>query len=155
MSFTFSADEVYEIAERIEINGSAFYGKASERVTDAESRELFSSLADQEMEHYETFTALREGLGTAADSPAGMDVDEDAQAYLNSFADDALFSDATVDFSSVTAILKAAIAREAESVKFYERLRGLVAGEAERAKVDAIIAEEKTHVRLLTERLRG
>ncbi|MBA7641032.1 hypothetical protein ES703_48704 [subsurface metagenome] len=57
MAIGFNADEVLEMAIRIERNGAAFYRKAAGLQSDEKNRDFFESLAAMEDKHQETFTA--------------------------------------------------------------------------------------------------
>ena len=46
MSLDFNADEVFEIAEQIERNGSEFYRKAAENMSNPKAKEFLNHLAE-------------------------------------------------------------------------------------------------------------
>ena len=62
MSFDFNADEVFKIAEQIEINGAKFYRSAAEKITDPEKKKLLIHLAEMEDEHIQTFKTMHNQL---------------------------------------------------------------------------------------------
>ena len=62
MGIDFNADEVFEIAEQIERNGVKFYRSAAEKIQDADKKKLLTDLAEMEVEHEQTFKALRSEL---------------------------------------------------------------------------------------------
>ena len=62
MSFEFSADEVFAVAEDIERNGAVFYRDAAKKTKDAGARKFLEELAAMEDNHLKTFAAMRAGL---------------------------------------------------------------------------------------------
>ena len=62
MGIDFNADEVFEIAEQIERNGVKFYKSAAEKIQDEDKKKLLNDLAEMEVEHEQTFKALRSQL---------------------------------------------------------------------------------------------
>ena len=66
MSFEFSANEIFEMAEQLERNGAKFYRTSAEGVKDPASRDLLQSLADMEDTHEKTFASMRASLSDEA-----------------------------------------------------------------------------------------
>ena len=62
MGTGFNADEVFEIAEQIERNGSSFYNHGAELVSDEVTRKLLLSLATWESRHEKLFAEMRAEL---------------------------------------------------------------------------------------------
>ena len=62
MGITFNADEIFEMAEQIERNGVKFYNKAAGNVSDGEVRAMLLALAEMEVDHEKTFSAMRAEL---------------------------------------------------------------------------------------------
>jgi rubrerythrin len=46
MAFDFSADEIFQIAEQIEVNGENFYRQMADTISDTEIRKLFLEFAN-------------------------------------------------------------------------------------------------------------
>ncbi len=61
--YDFNADEIFEMAEQLERNGSKFYRTAAETVTLPEESALLLKLAAMEDEHEKTFQRMRSELG--------------------------------------------------------------------------------------------
>ena len=58
MGFSFNADEMFEMAERIERNGAKFYRTAAAAVSEASVRGRLAELAAWEDEHEKAFAAI-------------------------------------------------------------------------------------------------
>ena len=152
MTQIFNAGEVFEMAIKMEQNGSAFYRQAAETIKEEEHRRLLLSLAEMEVDHEETFKGLRQEL--AADNPDYFDPDGEAAAYLKSIVDTEVFFKRDIDLSSMKSILREAIMAEKDSVVFYLGIKAMVPEETGKQKVEAIIKEEMGHIRLLSELLK-
>jgi len=152
-----SPDEIFEMAEVIERNGARFYRRAAEAAGD-EPRRLLLQLAEMEDRHERTFHEMRRELGSA-DAPETLDPDGEAALYLRTVADGKVF-DFEADPASklrgdeaLAEILQTALGLEKDSIVFYLGLKPLVSTPGGRDKVEAIIQEEMSHVRLLSEEL--
>jgi rubrerythrin len=159
MSKQFNIDEIFELAEQIERNGAKFYRSASDRMDTADQRQLLGELALMEDEHERTFAALRAQLARDLQRESVYEVDDQAKQYLWAWVETAVFDMsqdplAVLKTANIHEILKTAIAREKDSIVFYEGLKGGVDADADRAKVDAIIGEEMKHIGLLMRQLR-
>ena len=62
MSYPFSADEIFEVAINLEINGAKFYREAAAKVTNADHKKLLTHLAEMEDEHEQTFKKMKADL---------------------------------------------------------------------------------------------
>lgn len=161
MSFNFNADEVFAIAERIEINGGRFYRAAAAAVEDPGARELMHELARMEDEHHGFFAELRARLSPRDGQPTTLDPEGEAAAYLQAFADGQIF-DASADPSerfdgneSVIDILRTAIGFEKDAIVFFLAMRELVPVGLGQRKLDSIIKEEQRHILMLTRQLQA
>jgi rubrerythrin len=148
-----NADEVFEMAEVIEKRGLAFYQEAARVSDDAESRDLFGTLASMEGEHEQVFSAIRDHVAGRVGG-AGKDA-----LYWNSVAA-AMMRDIELQLAerfvgrkSRQEILEAALGFEKDTVLFFLSVRNMVSGSADKRKIDAIIKEEIGHVLLLNSRL--
>ena len=162
MSFAFSADEIFKLAERIEKNGAEFYRRAAEAASCGNAQKVFTELAAMEDAHEQIFADLRKELSASEKSSGTFDPEGEAEQYLASLANSRVFTDPESPLAGpVTAcsdellkdIYKFALSREKDSIAFYLGMRDLVATEAGKCKVDDIIREEMHHVRTLTEAL--
>ena len=62
MGITFTADEIFEMAEKIEKNGAEFYREAAEKATDKDTKQMLLDMAVMEQGHLETFQDMRKEL---------------------------------------------------------------------------------------------
>lgn len=148
----FNLEEVLRFAVTIEKNGERFYRDAATRVSDLRARAVFLHLAHEEVAHEQLFSRLLgQNLTVELDERHG----DDYLAYLQAFVDHVAFrhSRARAELGEVTDEAQAisfAMQREQDSISFYTELRSLVP-EDERAAIDAIIEEERSHFRALAE----
>lgn len=152
MALDFNADEIFEMAEQIEKNGAIFYRKAADTVT-GEEKDFLLELAKMEDDHEVTFKALRKELTGAQKESNTFDPDEMASQYLKALADTRVFFEKDLDPSTMKEILKAAITAEKDSIVFYLGMKELVPEKMGKTKIDDIIKEEMSHIRLLSARL--
>ncbi|TAK31343.1 MAG: rubrerythrin [Chloroflexota bacterium] len=159
MGTRFNADEVFEMALQIERNGAAFYRRAAEIVTDRKSRDLLLALARKEDEHEATFVAMRAKLSGPETEPPVYDPEGEAALYLQALANREVFDVGTDPATSLTGretlqeILCAAIGREKDSIVFYTGLKELVPERLGQGRMDAIIKEEMSHIRILSQEM--
>jgi len=159
MSIFFSADEIFEMAQRIEKNGARFYRQVAEDAQDSGTRELLLDLAAKEDEHGQFFAAMRKDLASHSNEPINFKPDEETSAYLRAWADGRVFdagSDSVKNLSgqeNMEDILKTAIALEKESIIFYLGFKEALTRKADRAKIDQIVREEMKHIASLSTQL--
>jgi len=90
MGYDFNADEIFEIAEKIERNGAMFYRQMAGNISDVPIRQLFLDLAAMEDEHEKVFISMRADLS---------DKERESALYLRALADLRVFDEkATDDF---------------------------------------------------------
>ena len=159
MGITFNADEIFKMAEEIERNGVKFYNKAAENVSDSEIRTMLLELAEMEVEHEKTFSAMRADLSDPEKQSDIFDPDNEAVLYLQAMADGHVF-DTSVDPSSMLSgnekvedILKMGIQAEKDSIAFYLGLKKLIPSLEGQGQVEHIIAEEMMHISILSGKL--
>ena len=163
MSFVFTPDEIFALAEQIEENGALFYRKAAQSSACADSRELLTRLAEMEDNHGSLFSSLRKALPDKDREPAIFDPEGEAALYLKSLADSRVFTqpdgnplaeDAnTCSPDALGRILKFAVEREKDSIVFYLGMKELVGTEKAKCDIEGIIREEMQHIRLLNTQL--
>jgi rubrerythrin len=154
MALDFNADEIFEMAEQIEKNGAVFYRKAAENVA-GEEKDFLLELAKMEDDHEITFKSMRKELTAAQKESMTFDPDDLAPQYLKALADSRVFFEKDMDPKTMKDILKAAITAEKDSIVFYLGMKELVSEKQGKAKLDDIIKEEMSHIRLLSTRLIG
>lgn len=157
MAVTFDADEVFEMAERIERNGAKFYRAAAEKLPSV--RQVLLDLAAMEDEHVKTFTDMRAQFSGREQEPMVIDPEGEAQMYLRLIADGSVFdvkADPTEGLKgreTAEEVLTMAIGLEKDSIAFYAGLKECVPPKAGKDKVEAIIREEFGHIAVLNEKL--
>ncbi|MBW2248122.1 MAG: ferritin family protein [Deltaproteobacteria bacterium] len=149
----FTADDVFEMAEKLERNGAKFYRTAAENVSDPKSKELLIGLAEMEDEHEKTFALLRAGLSNAEKIATVFDPENESALYLRALADTRVFFVFYIDTSLMKEILKAAIVAEKDSIVFYLGLKDVVPDQLGKSRLDTIIKEEMVHIRILAKEL--
>ncbi len=152
-AYDFNADEIFEMAVQIEVNGAKFYRKAAESVSDADAKKFLLELAAMEDDHENTFKKMKSELTEELKKSKVFDPENESVLYLKSLADTRVFYEKEFDSTSLKEIFKAAITAEKDSIVFYLGMKDLVAPGAGQAKVDAIIKEEMSHIRLLSKKL--
>lgn len=163
MGFEFNADEIFQMAEQIEMNGESFYREMSEAISESSTQQVLLDLAGMENEHRKVFARMRADLSDKEKEATFFDLEAESALYLRSLADLRVFTEkARAAFEipagleekeKMTKILLAAVEREKESIVFYTGMKDLVPQRLGRERVDAIIKEEMKHVTLLTSRL--
>ena len=156
MAIGFNADEVLEMAIRIESNGAAFYRKAAGLQSDEKNRDFFESLAAMEDKHQETFTEMRKTLKEEDKGGKVFDPHGELALYLASMADSLggegspSAADALTGNETLEDIVNIALGLEKDSILFYLGLKNMVPPKYGRDKVEQIIEEERKHVAQLT-----
>jgi len=153
MSYDFNADEVFEIAEQIERNGAEFYRTAAQSIADSNKKKLLIDLAEMEDEHEQTFKTMRSELTQDEKIVTTFDPEGESENYLRALADTRVFYEKDMDTTSFKEILKSAITAEKDSIVFYLGMKDVVPEHLGKQKLDGIIKEEMSHIRLLSKEL--
>jgi rubrerythrin len=153
MSYDFNADEIFEMAEQIERNGASFYRQAAESIDEPDEKKLLLDFAVMEDEHEKTFANLRASLSEKEKTATVFDPEGEAALYLRALADTRVFFEKEIDTSSMEKILRAAILAEKDSIIFYLGMKEMVSENFGKTKIDAIIKEEMSHIKLLSGKL--
>jgi rubrerythrin len=160
MGVTFSADEVFEMAEQIERNGAKFYREAAANASDSKTKQMLLDMAAMEDGHLETFQQMRNELSEQEKAATAFDPYNEAALYLQAMADGRGTEGKLSDTQELTGkesteqVLQAATKAERNSVLFYVGLKELVSARAGKDKVEAIIREEVAHIATLSKALR-
>jgi rubrerythrin len=153
MSFSYNADNIFEMAIEIERNGAKFYKDASDKISEQEIKELLISLNKMEIEHEDTFKDMRSKLKNDEKGITAFDPFNEESDYLRSLADTKVFFDKEIDLSSPREVLKRALTAEKDSILFYLGMKGFVPESMGKNWIDDIIEEEKKHITLLSSHL--
>lgn len=153
MTILFNADEILQMAERIERNGARFYALAADRLKDF--RDIFLQLARQEEAHLAIFSGMRNNLSAAARDPTAYDPGQENSFYLQAMADREAFNldqnPQKLLPSSVTlaGVIDIAIGKEKDSIVFYTGMKQMVPEKLGGEKINLIIREEFRHIAVL------
>ncbi len=153
MSYDFTADDVFEMAEQMEKNGAKFYRTAAASVSNPDEKQMLLDLAAMEDDHEKTFAALRGELKGAEKAQTVFDPEGESVLYLRALADTRVFFDKEINTDSLESILKDAIVAEKDSIVFYLGMKEMVPEKMGKDKMDVIIKEEMGHIRLLSQKL--
>jgi rubrerythrin len=151
--YDFSADDVFTMAEQMEINGEKFYRKAAESVSEQANKDLLIHLADMEVNHGRIFKALRSELSAEEKETTVFDPEGEAALYLRALVDTRVFFEKEMDVSSLEKIFKAALEAEKDAIVFYLGIKDSVPDNLGGSKIEMIIKEEMSHVRLISNEL--
>lgn len=153
MAIFFSGSELLEIALGIERNGAVFYQALADRTGNKDVKAIYGYLAGEEKKHLNTFQGMLNSVGRYKPPESYA---EEYMLYLRALIDSAVFPDDKVakemasKASSEAEALHIGIIAEKDSILFYSEMRNLVR-ESDRHTIDAIIGEEKAHLRLLSQ----
>jgi len=148
----FNADDIFEMAIQIEKNGASFYREAAEKIENQDHKTFLLDLAAMEDDHGKTFTALKKELKESETSSSVFDPNDENILYLKALADMRVFFQKETPGDDFKQIMTSAIQTEKDSIVFYLGMKGLVPEKLGREKLDDIIKEEMSHIRLLTEK---
>ena len=109
MGYDFSADEIFEMAKQIEVNGAAFYRKAAAKVAGEAEQNFLKTLADMEDQHEKTFADMQADLKKEDQENLIFDPQGEAVLYLQAMADTKIFFKKEEPGNDMKDILSAAI----------------------------------------------
>jgi len=160
MVMTYTADEIYEIAEQIERNAAEFYLEAAERCTNEDIKKMLLDMSETENEHLRAFQNMREKLaeeaGLSIFDPFGRSAE-----YLQAMADARSWEGRKNPLEALSGeetekeIIEIAMESEKEMVVFYVGLKDLVYFKAGKDKVEEVIIEELRHISALSKKLKS
>jgi rubrerythrin len=153
MPMSYSATEIMEMAVQTEKGGKLFYETVAAQTKDDGLKGLFSYLADEENKHIRVFEDIAKTVKVASDEiPANW---EEVSLYLKAITDSRYFlgPDKALalakDAKSTSQAVKLALAFEKETLVFYLEAADMVLT-LNRPAIEALIKEERAHVRKLT-----
>lgn len=147
----FSANEILDMAIKLEKNGEVTYRDAIEKVTNPELIILLEWMADEEVKHANWFAELKLKLDQKNVNPF---MEKMSRELFNDLLGDKNFSLKDVDFSSVNEIVDLIaifIEFEKDSVRFYQVLEPFIEDPVCLESLKKIIDEEKRHIKRLQE----
>jgi rubrerythrin len=158
MSFSFNADEIFQMGVLIETNGQKFYEAVAKSASDPPAQKLFLDLSRWESQHIELFKKLKQKLPESAKREDLFDPNQELSLYLKATADSHVFiknRDMPHLASTCKTPLEAldlAIAFEKDSVVFYTTMKKLVPEHLGKDEIDTLIDEEISHIFALTQK---
>lgn len=159
MGISFNANEIFEMAEQIERNGSSFYRRVAKSFKDANFCQKLLDLAAMEDEHERIFHAMRADLSGQEGVVSGFDPSGQAALYLQAIADSKVFdvrkdpTERLTGKETLEEILLMAIGIEKDSIIFYQGIKEMVPERLGKDRVEAIIKEEMGHITTLSKEL--
>lgn len=147
----FTAEEVLNMAIRLEQNGEAVYRRAMKKISDPELLEMLEWISREEVKHAEWFQTLKENLSKSPENPISEEMHRE---MFEEMIGGQSFSLREVDFSQIDGmdeLIGVFIEFEEDTVLFYEMLQPFIQEEEPLNQLKAIIAEEKRHIRRLRE----
>ena len=142
----FEIKEIIDLALQIEKNGEKIYRKALRHIENPAIYTVLQKLADEELNHIEWFTSLKQSIKSTTDDPKLVEM---GKTILNRVLGAQAFSLEDVEFFEISRIddlLKLAIEFEKDTILFYEMFRPLLSHTEELNHLDQIIAEENQHI---------
>jgi len=155
----FSADEILNLAVRIEQNGAAFYRKAATLASRPEDADYLRQLAAMEDDHERVFLEMQSQLTAQEQAVTAMDPFDQNTLYLRAMADahggegTPSAAAALTGNETMEQILGAAIELEKQSILYYIGILDMVPAERGKKRISRIIAEEKDHFVTLKKKL--
>jgi rubrerythrin len=150
----FTASELFDLAVRVEENGERFYRGALKRAKSETVRELLGWLADQEVEHRNTFSRIREAMAAETQQdPALLSLGRDllrGAMGRHAFSLEELEVDSR---ESEEDILRAALGFEEDTLLFFEFISPFVSNRTVRGLLERIKTEELHHKKVLLDKI--
>jgi len=153
MANEFNANDILEMAKKIEINGAKFYREAANRVDEGKHKQFLLGLAEMEDTHEKTFSDMQKSLGDSETATTAFDPENESALYLKALADTRVFFQKAQPETTMKGILAAAITAEKDSITFYLGMKELISEKMGKSKIDDIIKEEMSHIRMLAGKL--
>jgi rubrerythrin len=142
----FNAQDILDIAIRLETNGEKTYQDARQYTSNAELKSLLIWIAREERNHARWFEGLKEQLAQDEDHHL---VAELSRALVEDVVREQAFSLQEVDFEAVDTpeeMVRIFIGFENDTIAFYEVLKTFIDDPAIARQLEQIITEEKNHI---------
>jgi len=157
MATKFSAQDILNIAIKMESDGNKFYNKTAQLVASAETKKLLLELAQWEDSHEEFFCGLKEKL-SLDNRELLCDVDGEAMKYLSALVGGSVFElEHELPQLSLNCdpkiVLQLAFGFEKETIAFFVGLLRFVKSDSAKLEILKVIDEEMRHVRVISEHL--
>ena len=153
MAYDFNAADVFEMAEQMEANGAKFYRSKAQSVDNENLADLLNHLANMEIEHQQSFKAMKDELSSAETASTIFDPEGESTLYLKSLVEARVSFEHNYQTTSIEDILKSSIQSEKDTIAFYVGMKDAVPEPLGKSKIDKIIKEEMEHIRVLTDEM--
>jgi len=158
MQVNYNAYEVFEIADKVEEAGEAFYRTAASLINDNEEvQNLLNELADMEAVHKSFFRSIRDRLNIENDSGL-LDLDDLSAGYLKSIGKAHAVHNLTTIFDDIDitakSVLEIALDFEKDTVVYFSALKSAIINDGDKGEIQQIVEEEIRHVGILTSKIR-
>ncbi|MCL5261638.1 MAG: ferritin family protein [Gammaproteobacteria bacterium] len=149
MAKIFYLNEIVKFAIERELESQEFYHKLAALADTQKARDLFNMLEQEEKKHelfYEHMLAA-----VPLEQTPGVEEDNEYLEYMQELirSERTIEPLTTEEMRNMKVAIDYAIARERDSILFYNGLKNLLATE-ERSKIEPIILEEGKHIAKLT-----
>jgi rubrerythrin len=142
----FTAQDILDIAIRLENNGEKTYLDASRNTQDASLKSLLTWIAEEERVHANWFSQLKDRLEKGEDHHLMAEL---SRALVEDVVQGQTFSLHEVDFENINTsekMIRTFIGFEDDTIAFYEVLKGFIDDPTIAGQMEQIIAEEKKHM---------
>lgn len=142
----FTAQDVLDIAIRLETNGEKTYRDACGHTENKDLKSLLDWIATEEQDHGRWFAELKNRISKGEDDHL---LAEMSKALAEDVVREQAFSLQEVDFKSIATtdeMIRTFIGFEEDTIAFYTILKTFVDDPSITAHLDQIIAEEKKHM---------
>lgn len=149
----FSAQDILDIAIRLEKNGEKTYRDARHHAPDDELNTLLDWIAQEEHEHARWFTELKGRLTQEKDHHLMAEL---SRALVEDVVQGQAFSLQEVNFETINTpdkMIRTFIEFEDDTITFYEILKTFINDTAITDQLEQIIIEEKKHMATFRELL--
>lgn len=153
MANEFNANDIFEIAKEIEQNGAMFYRNAAKQIEEEKQKAFLLELARMEDDHGAIFSEMQKELKAAEAFSTTFDPEDENALYLKALADTRIFFEKNQPDNTFKGILGCAIQAEKDSIAFYLGMKEMIPVKLGQSKIDTIIKEEMSHIRLLAGKL--
>ena len=142
----FTAQDILDIAIRLEKNGEKTYRDARQHIPDEALKTLLEWIAREERDHARWFTELKNRLTQGEDHHLMAEL---SRALVEDVVQGQAFSLQEVDFGAIDSpekMLLTFIGFEDDTIAFYEVLKSFIDDKAIAGQLEQIIREENNHM---------
>lgn len=151
----FTASDVFDLAIQVEVNGEKFYRFALSRSIGKRLRSLLGRLAEQEVEHGETFQEMKKRICGSSAETCEQVFDLNASLLRSAMGSHAFSLEELKVYTirEEKKLLELAIEFEKDTILFYEFIGSLISDPKALLAIEEIRRQEMDHKQLLTESL--